>query len=288
MRKNSDRVGPAEQDQGIAQVLAAKLQEDLKTNTEINISSPTEFVRLPSVGKYYPEGHALKDQEFVEIRYMTAKDEDILTSKSLLRQGIALDRFIDNILINKRVKSKDLLSGDKNAILVAARTTGFGPEYVTKVTCPNCGSVGQHEFDLSEVSTKEAPDFEELGITLTSDGNFLVTLPRTNADVEIKLLSGKEETELVSTMEKREKKGLPQSAVTTQMLFITVSVNGDHDRTRILKFLENLPSYDSRYLRDIYSKIVPNLDMKQEFECSKCGYNEEVEIPITVDFFWSR
>lgn len=290
MRNNSDRLNLPDNDPAIAKVLSSKMEGDLKQKEtlDMNFAIPTEFVALPSRGRFYPEEHPLCEQESVEIRFMTAKDEDILTSKSLLKQGIALEKFIDGIVVNKRIKSKDLLSGDKNAILVAARSTGFGPEYTTKVTCPNCSSTSQHTFDLSEISMKEDPDFEELGVSQTQDGTFLMTLPKSGLEVEFKLLSGREEMELVSFMDKREKRGLPQSPVTTQLSFIIVSVNGDRDRAKISNYVESLPSLDSRKLRDAYGKIVPNLNMKQEFSCSKCSYEEEVDIPITVDFFWSR
>ena len=117
----------------------------------LDFATPTEFVELPSKGRFYPEGHSLYQQETIEIKYMTAKDEDILTSPTLLKKGMAVDRFLQNVILDKRIKVSSLLSGDKNAILVASRINGFGHEYTTKVTCPACAAVSENAFDLSEV-----------------------------------------------------------------------------------------------------------------------------------------
>ena len=88
---------------------------------------PTEFVELPSEGRYYPEGHPLHNQETIEIKHMTAREEDLLTSRALLKKGVALERLLDSVIINKNIRAADLLVGDRNAILIAARISGYGP-----------------------------------------------------------------------------------------------------------------------------------------------------------------
>ena len=99
---------------------------------------PTEFVELPSQGKFYPQTHPLYGQDSIEIRQMTAKEEDILTSKTLIKKGVALDRVVDNLIVDKRIKQDSLLVGDKNAIIIAMRVSGYGNEYNTRVVCPSC------------------------------------------------------------------------------------------------------------------------------------------------------
>ena len=113
MRNNQDRMG-AKQSAGAEAPPEVLMQSE--KNDSLNFVVPTEFVELPSKGKYYPENHPLHMQESIEIRYMTAKDEDILTSKTLLKQGVALNRFINNIIVDKRISSNSLLTGDKNAL----------------------------------------------------------------------------------------------------------------------------------------------------------------------------
>lgn len=292
MRNNNDRFSVPESESDIAAQVAAMHQAQISQKQEdinnLGFVAPTEFVKIPSLGKFYPPEHPLYKQEFIEIRYMTAKDEDILTSKTLLKQGIAIDRLLESIIIDKRIKSKDLLSGDKNALLIATRNSGYGPQYTTKITCPSCRTVNEHSFDLSEVEFKETPNYDEIGARPTDEGTFLVSLPRTKAEVEVKLLTGKDEAEMFAAMERKEKRGLPLSPLTSQLSGIIVSVNNVSDRVFIHQFIENMPSFDSRSLREVYSKIVPNVDLRQNFECSRCSHEEEVDIPITADFFWVK
>ena len=154
----------------------------------LDFSTPTEIVDLPSKGKFYSEAHPLHNKESVEIRYMTAKDEDILTSPSLLKKGLAIDRLLQNVIVDKRINVGSLLSGDKNAILVASRINGFGSSYTTKVTCPACATVGENTFDLSEVEHIILDDTGDYDISPTQDGTFIVKLPRTGFEVELRLL----------------------------------------------------------------------------------------------------
>merc|ERR1712072_741327 len=116
----------------------------VQTQETVRRTANTEFVELPSGGQFYHKNHPLYKKEVVEIRYMTARDEDVLTSPTLLRKGLALDKFIQGIIVDQNVKVDDLLIADKSAIMIAARTTGYGPEYTIKVRCPECGTEGEH------------------------------------------------------------------------------------------------------------------------------------------------
>ena len=254
----------------------------------LDFSTPTEIVDLPSRGKFYPEPHPLHGAETIEIKFMTAKDEDILTSPTLLKKGIAIDRFIQNVLVDKRINVQSLLSGDKNAILVASRINGFGADYTTKVTCPNCGTVGEHTFDLAEVQEYLGDNFEDYDITSTEHGSFIISLPKTKFQVEVRLLTNKDENELAQQMESNKKSKRLETNLTDQLRKIVVSINGVEDRAMINKAIDALPAFDSRYLRGAYLKIVPGLDMTQHFTCGACGFEKEVDIPMTVDFFWSK
>ena len=254
--------------------------------TTLDFSTPTEI--LPSKGRFYPEGHPLHNQETVEIKYMTAKDEDILTSPSLLKKGLAIDRFIRNILLDKRIGVQTLLSGDKNAILVSSRINGFGADYTTKVNCPACTVPSENTFDLSEVEIYDGDAFEEHDVVTTDHGTFIVKLPRTKFEVEVRLLTNQDENELAAKMKANKKRSAHETNLTDQLRKIIVSINGVEDLGTINQFLANLPAFDSRYLRAAYQKVVPGLDMTQHFACETCGYEKEVDIPLTVDFFWSK
>lgn len=282
MRNNSDRV-KVNQDISEVEHLTQK-----QTEPGLNFLVPTEFVELPSKGIYYQAGHPLHGLETVEIRFMTAKDEDILTSKSLLRQGLAVDRLIESVVVDKRIKTKDLLPGDRNAILIAARISGYGADYQTNVTCPSCATTSKFNFNLESIGPSPQPDYQELGVEPTNRGTYTTTLPKSNVDVEFKVLSGKEETSLLSSIERQEKAGLPPSTTTNYLSAIITSLNGSDNRIQIENFIGVMPSIDSRFLRRVHAAVTPNVDMKHHFACPKCGHEQEVEIPITVDFFWSK
>jgi len=260
-----------------------------ETTNTLDFSTPTEIVDLPSKGRFYPEGHPLHNQETVEIKYMTAKDEDILTSPSLLKKGLAIDRFIRNILLDKRIGVQTLLSGDKNAILVSSRINGFGAAYTTKVNCPACTGVQENTFDLSEVQEYDGTeDQSEYDISETEHNTFIIKLPRTKFEVEVRLLTSRDENELAEKMKANKKRSAYETNLTDQLRKIIVSVNGVEDLKVINQFMTNLPAFDSRYLRAAYRTVVPGLDMTQHFACDACGYEKEVDIPLTVDFFWSK
>ena len=264
-------------------------------NNQLSFSVPTEFVDLPSKGLYYPENHPLHGVDSVEIKHMTAKEEDILASESLIRKGVAIDRMLQSLLIDNNLKVKDLLVGDKNALTVAARITGYGTEYTTRVTCPACNTVQEFEFDLEEQTTTGAAfDREELnekleGVEMTSNGTFLVELPKSSLTVELKMLTGADEEKLEKFQKQKAKNNNGQSSLLTDtMKSIIIAVDKITERAQINNFVENMPALDSRYLRGIYQQLVPNIDMTQEFSCKKCDHTQALEVPVTTDFFWPQ
>lgn len=258
------------------------------TQSQDNLSFvvPTEFVELPSQGLFYSENHPLHKQDCVEIKFMTAKEEDILSDKALLKKGLAIDRFLRSVIVNRDIDVDSLLVGDKNAILVASRINGYGAEYDTKVICPLCFSHGRHEFNLDECQTNTIDQAVELGVEKTPNGTLLFNLPRTGAKVECKLITGKEEKSLAASNERRKKNKLPAEELTTLLRTIIVSVNGNDDRGYIGSFVENVPAADSRQLRTTYQKCIPNVELKEEYVCGECEASTIIDVPFTTDFFW--
>ncbi len=255
-------------------------------NNPLSFVTPTEFVDLPSKGEFYAQGHPLHKQDTVEIRFMTAKDEDILTSRTLLKKGLVIERLLQNIVVNKAINPADLLVGDRNAIIVAARSTGYGSEYKTKLNCPSCGEYVEYDFDLGEASVTEAEASEE--VTRTENGTFVIRIPKMNLDIETRLLTGRDETYLSKLASSKKKHDLGDTVLTDQFRQFIVSVNGQSGKDIINALIENMPAYDSRFLRKHYQAIVPNVDLTQNFECSSCELEQEMEVPFTADFFWSK
>tara|TARA_R100000234_G_C4996209_1_gene178083 strand:+ start:43 stop:891 length:849 start_codon:yes stop_codon:yes gene_type:complete len=246
---------------------------------------PTEFVELPSGGRFYPENHPLHGCDTVEIKQMTAKEEDILTSRALLRSGVAIDRVIQSILMNKRINADSLLVGDRNAILIAARVSGYGNEYNTTVACPACGTTQEYSFDLQD-SVVHTGDTRSLGIQDNQDGTFTTALPRTKVEVTFRLLTGLDEKNMMKQAENARKRKGVENAVTGLIRNMVVSVNGDESMQAINYLIENIPSLDARHLRTCYKEAAPNVDLTQYFTCEECGHEQDMEVPLTADFFW--
>ena len=290
MSRNDERFGAQDSNFGQSAAPAVAVGSGPESKSEVfNWTTPTEIVDLPSAGVFYPEGHPLHGQSSVEIKFMTAKEEDILTSKALLRKGVAIDRMLESLFVDQRIKTKDLLVGDKNAITVAARITGYGPEYETRVTCPACQAKLQHTFDLSEIEIiNTEQEFLEYGIEGTQNGTFSVTLPLTKAVVECRLLTGADETALLKIAERKQKSKLSDSVLLESFKSFMVSVNGETDIGFLSTFIMNMPARDSRFLRKAFAAMTPNVDMTQEIVCGECGTDSVLEIPLTADFFWPK
>ena len=259
------------------------------TQPAFSWSVPTEFVTLPSAGKFYPPEHPLHNKETVEIKFMTAKEEDILTSRALLKEGVALDRMLQSLLVDKTVRIGSLLIGDKNALLVAARRTGYGPDYETTVTCPACTQTDTFSFDISDPATNAYEEnVETHGVSLTDGGTLVVTLPMTNAKVECRMLQGDDEVRLYKESERKAKKKLPVNAMTDMFRSYIVSVDGSDSPLVIEAFIQAVPAKDGRVLRTAYAQCVPNIDMTQMYDCPNCGHTADMEVPLTADFFWPK
>lgn len=283
-RDNEKRSGAGAQ----PPVSALAPSESDNSGNILSFSTPTEFVELPSGGKYYPSGHPLHGVDSVEIRYMTAKEEDILTNSALIKKGIAIDRMLQSIVKTPGVNVQDMLVGDKNALTVAARITGFGAEYSPKVTCPSCGATSEFSFDLNDgkfVGIEELPE----NVEKTDSGTFLISnLPNTPVVIEVRLMTGRDENALAESQEKKKKHKMQPTLVTDQLKMVIVSINGIQDHQQIGQFVENMPALTTRALRKAYKEITPNLDLTQHYVCEKCGHEEDMEVPFSTEFFWPK
>lgn len=276
---------------GRTKTAKTKKTEEIETPPPVKKSvldfvTPTEFVELPSSGRFYDTSHPLHRQETVEIRFMTAKDEDILTSQTLLRKGVALEKFLQNVLVDKTIHPASLLIGDRNAILVAARITGYGPNYETNTPCPACGNKGVFAFNLNDGSIYAGDDLGDIEVNETDHGTFTTTLPMTKIEAEFRLLTGEDESLISRKNARRKKASALETNLTTQMARCIVALNDDTDKSIINQFVELMPAFDSRHIRNAIKAVTPNLDLTQDYHCSECNHEQEMEVPFTTDFFW--
>jgi hypothetical protein len=241
---------------------------------------PTEEISLPSKGRFYPEGSPLCSGK-LELSYMTAKQEDILTSTSLVQQGVVLDKLCDSIIVTPGVKSKDLLLGDFNAVIIASRILGYGKEYPITVHCPSCGKENIIPVNLVELKDKE--------VEQEPDADGLFTLQLGSNAIKFKLLTRKDELDINQEIIKMSKilKDDISHQLSTRLRYIVVEVNGSRDKNEIYRFTENMLVRDTKILRETYQKVQPDLDFNISYDCTcDSGSNQTVRLAILADFFW--
>jgi hypothetical protein len=234
---------------------------------------PTEVVELPSKGLIYPTDHILRSGK-VEMKYMTAKEEDILSNQNFISKGIVLDKLLESLTLGK-IDIKDLIMGDKNAIFIAARILGYGKDY----TFSYGGK--EHTVDLSIIENKIFDDS-----LISSKGTFFFTLPKSETVVEFKLLSEKDEEKIKQEIEGFKKINKDSSTdITTRLKHQIVSVDNNNDKNSIKDFVDNyLLAIDSRALRSYIKRISPDIDLNCKIIVN--GTEEDIDIPINLNFFW--
>lgn len=244
---------------------------------------PAEVVPLPSRGLVYPVSSSLHGKDVIEIKAMTAKEEDILTSRALLKKGTVITELIRSCLIDRSINPLDLLSGDRNALMVAIRITGYGHTYDAELECSSCSEKFKWEFNLAELPIKQL----EIEPTRQGANEFEFTLPGIKKVVKFKFLTGADEEEIARYAERTKKHNLGgESNVTTNLLFSITEVEGVTDRAKLANFVKSIPARDSMMLRSYIRESEPGIVMKQEATCGSCGYTEEVNMPLGASFLW--
>ena len=240
---------------------------------------PSEVIELPSEGKCYPEGSPLREGK-LEIKYMTAREEDILTSANLIKKGVVIDKLLDSLIVTPGVTCDNLVLGDKNAVMVAARVLAYGPEYECEVTDPRTGNSINTVINLADCPFKNLPKG-------ANSNEFKVKLPVSKQEVVFKLLTGIEEKQIKEEIEGSKKLGtqvVPE--LTTRLRNSIVSIDGSNDRSTINQLVINMLARDSLFLRNEMKKVSPDIELQQEIEIE--GETVKVDIPMTVNFFWPQ
>lgn len=269
-----------------AQVPQPTPQAPQNNNNPFGISFvvPTEIVRLPSGGTFYKEGSTLHGKQTLEIKQMTAKEEEILTNMSFLEDGSLLDRLLASILIDTTVDPEELFQGDRESLIYAARTMSYGPDYAVKQDCEACGQETVFVYDLSKCSISES---KLEGVTLDDNsGLYKVTLPQSNINVSLRVLTNADQEYLTEQEERAKKLNIENSKTINFLKKVVVEANGVTDQNMLNKLFEVLPVLDIRKIRKISNSIIPTLDKKQEVACGNCGHVAEREVPFSLGFFW--
>jgi hypothetical protein len=238
---------------------------------------PTEEVTLPSKGLIYPQDNPLS-KGVLEMKYMTAKEEDILTNGSYIKNGTVIDKLLKSLIVTP-IDYNDIVVGDKNAIMIAARVLGYGKDYTFTIEDE------EHTVDLTEVEDKE---LKEEHLISKGQNEFEFTLPTINKQITFKFLTHGDEKKIDNEVKgiKRAKKGeSPESS--TRLKHMILSIDGDTERKTIREFVDNqLLARDARALRQYIKEIQPDVDLVFDLENEAGDVRGGVRVPIGITFFW--
>ena len=240
------------------------------------VKFPTEVVDLPSKGLLYPEDSPLSSGQ-IEIKYMTAREEDILTSANLIKKGIVVEKLIEALIVDKSINADELLVGDKNAILIASRILAYGKEYEVEVD-------GQSvTVDLTQLKDKKLDE----SLVTNNVNEFEFELPATKRKLTFKLLTSADDKQIDKEVQGYEKVGDGIGyELTTRLKHMIVSVDGDAKRASVNSFVDNeFLSRDSIAFRTYAAEIMPDVDMTSTYT-DVDGEEKEFTVPMTVSFLW--
>ena len=253
---------------------------------------PTEIVTLPSKGLLYPKDNPLSSGT-VEMKYMTAKEEDILTTQSYIKDGTVLDRLFKSLIVGNgegiAIKYSDLVVGYKNAVMIAARVLGYGKDYEVEILDQSTGNKQKDTIDLTQFENKPYDGSNQIEFY---KNEFEYTLPHSNRIITFMSTTEKVEQNIkyqLSVAEKRNRKKRDNTTTsrTTRLKNTILSVDGDYDKKTISNFVDNeLFAMDSKSLRAYMNEVVPDIDLTYEFESEQTGERREIMLPIGVTFFW--
>jgi|GEM_PF-755225 len=286
-RADQEKTGETgEVSQSIASKMPPKIDMESPDNFQSRMQQETdpdlivgyEVVDLPSKGLLYPDR-----LNKVKIEYLTSRDEDILTTPSLIQDGTVLD-----VILKRKIKSPQnldvskLLTGDKNALILFLRASSYGQDYEVQVNDPRDGkpsfteTVNLLKLDHKEVS--ENPD---------ENGHFTVDIPMRKKIVKFRLLSSGEEQQLQKRAESiQEAYGYDFSEYSTMKLKAHIVQIGDKtDRSYIDRFVDAMPVKDTFTIRRKILDVSPDIDMTYEFK-AKDGYKFKAALTVGVDFFF--
>jgi hypothetical protein len=260
-------------------------QHVMKTNVmkdDFGWEVPVESVPLPSNGLVYNPNSLLHNKKTLQIKAMTAQEEDIIMSQAYAKDGTTILHLIKSCLIDKNIDVKELILGDRNALMISIRITGYGSKYDILPKCTNCDTVNNLSIDLAELPIKR------LKIAPVEDGKneFLFKLPVTGKSVIFKYMNAYDEQNRQAKIDFMRKTGMQSNTIVSFLEEVILSIDGITDKNKISQFVKNMPALDSKKLRVYITENQPGIDMDHQFHCTHCNHLNKISIPITSNFFW--
>lgn len=241
--------------------------------------APTQFLDLPSGGMFYPNG-----QSQLETKGLTATEDDILFTPELITQNKVLHAVLESAIIDKTLRPEDMLSCDRNYVLIQLRIDGFGAEYEPgPMGCESCGNIYSPKVDLSLLKVKELKHMPD------PEGLYFIELPMSKVKLRFRLLNGKDEIALQNKGMSAIKKagGLKAKKMWSERYLLQImEVNGEKDKIFIKSFIDAMPLGDSQFFRKYAFEVEPGIDLNYNFVCTHCGHEDEKIVPITPRLFY--
>tara|TARA_B100000989_G_C19518760_1_gene463027 strand:+ start:810 stop:1649 length:840 start_codon:yes stop_codon:yes gene_type:complete len=243
----------------------------------------TEFVSIPTKGKFYPKTSSLHGVEQVEIKHMTAKEEDIISSITAETGERVFEKLLDNLIIDKNIKAADLCEEDKTALLLSARATGYGSDYIVNDYCDKCNSTTKFTYDLTKTQIIESDKKFDYDSELDT---YTVLLPISNISAMIKQPSDEDLDSINRERAQKEKHGIQFNETVTFLKKVIVSANNVSDPKLINDLMEVLPAADAKIIKTFFANCKPRISTIQDVFCSNCGSPSRKEAPLSWAFFW--
>lgn len=243
----------------------------------------TITIDLPSRGKLYKDTNPLSSGS-IEIKYPSFEEEEILMDVQLIKSGNVLNEFLKSIIIDKTINIDELIPGDKNKILAAARIITYGKELRQSITCPSCNTNQIYTFDLNELDDVNL-NFDNINENLFT--TIITTVDGVENKISFKLLNSYEEKDALIEYENiKLKVGITASIHKIRLKRMILSVNDDLNKQTIIDFVDNLLTIEVSDFRKFIKNITPDITYTQKFICKKCTHEEEVVVPFGTELFW--
>lgn len=280
MRNNQDRLGAAIEAPKDSETAPAAVAQQ---GADFSFVATNDIIELPSKGEFYPAGHSLRENPVVEVKQMTAKEEDILLNQSYLKQGITVEKLLESLVLAKGFNLDDLLLGDKNAILTQIRRSAYGDEYPVEAVCRSCMTKAETTFDLEEC-VHDKPSKLLGGVEKTEKNTFTFIAPKTKAKIEIRLLTSGDEKAIAERGIKYKKHNVEFSE--TLELYKTLIVSVNDNPALVSSYVENMPLKDAKFLKEVFKTAQPGIELRGQFTCNNCNTEVEMDLPINFRFLW--
>ena len=272
--------------------MISKLKQEHEVKQVSDYKFPTEIIELPSRGLIYSKDNPLSSGK-IEMKYMTAREEDILTTQSYIKDGSVLDRLFQSLIVSNGegmpIKYVDLVTGDKNAIMIAARILGYGKDYEVEVEDPSTGAKQQDTIDLTQFENKEYDGSNQVD---PHKNEFEFTLPRSTRKITFMAMTESKERKVKHQIDEQKKanrkiKDSTSRELTTRLKNMILSVDGDSEQKIINHFVDNeLFAVDSKAFRTYINEVIPDIHLSWEFVSDESGERRMMQLPMDTAFFW--